>query len=162
MFNFYTHLIAERHFADSGDHAMTVKCICGNNTACTDIFCKLPVLFHNFIIDRKIIIISVNTQPDQFIARLFQLRCDNLLLKSHIYSKGNQRRRYINILECSGHTVLSSDRRKAETDLRSVCAKESSKRLAPAFRILCHSAEILLESKPDLSVIPAGSDNLCH
>ena len=62
------------------------------------------------------------------------------------------------MVEGTGHTVFSSDRRQAVAHLCVVCTKKCCERLAPAVRILSHSAEIFLEGEADFAVIAAD----CH
>ena len=62
------------------------------------------------------------------------------------------------MVEGTGHTVFSSDRRQAVAHLCVVCTKKCCERLAPAVRILSHSAEVFLEGEADFAVIAAD----CH
>ena len=80
----------------------------------------------------------------------------------HIDSEGHKGRRYIDIVEGSGHGILAADGCKTVTHLCLISTEQSGKRLAPALRILCHSAEILLEGKMNLPEITAGSHYFCH
>ena len=112
---------------------------------------------HYLRINRKIIGILLDGEKYQLISHCLKLRCDDVALFCHIHGKGYQCRRYVDLVEASGHGIFSSDRRQTESDLRIVCAEQCGKRLAPALRLLAHSAEILLEGKAHLAVITAGS-----
>ena len=112
---------------------------------------------HDFIIDRQIILVFLNGKEYQLISCRFKLRCDDIFFFCHIHCKGHQCRRNINLVKGSGHGIFSSDGRKAESDLCTVCSQQCCKRLAPALRILVHSAEILLEGESYFLVISTGS-----
>ena len=141
---------------------MAVERICGYDPAGSYIFRKLPVLIHNLSVYREVISISFDPQPYELIARFLQLRSDDIFLHSHVHGKGYKGRRHIDILECPGHTVLSSDRRKPKPDLSRIGAQQSCKRLAPSLRIFGHTAEIFLECKADLPVVSARRNDLRH
>ena len=112
---------------------------------------------HYLRIDRKIIRILLDGEKYQLISHCLKLRRDDVALFCYIHGKGYQCRRYVDLVEASGHGILSSDGRQPEADLCIVRAKQCGKRLAPALRLLAHSAEILLEGKAHLAVIAAGS-----
>ena len=154
--------VTKCHLTYSTGNSMTIKCISGNDSSFLNIFMDLSILLHHFLINRKIIFISLNLKPYKLISCFFQFRCDDILLQCHIDCKRYQRRRNINILECSGHTVLTSDWRKTKSDLCRIGSEQCSKRLAPSLRIFGHSAEILLECKTDLTIISTGCHDLCN
>src|SRR5699024_11440510 len=131
-----------------------------NNVYILNILAELAVLIHCLAVNREAVLVFLNPKPYKLIACCFEFRCNNVSNLRNVHSKGNQCRRYIDILEGSGHTVLSSDGWKSVCDLCAVCTKECRKRLTPAFRIFCHSAEILLECEADFPVISAGSYDL--
>ena len=101
--------VTKCHLTYSTGNSMTIKCISGNDSSFLNIFMDLSILLHHFLINRKIIFISLNLKPYKLISRFFQFRCDDILLQCHIDRKRYQCRRNINILECTGHTVLTSD-----------------------------------------------------
>ena len=166
VLDFGTHTVTKCHLADCCCNSMTIQCICRYNFSALDIFHEFTVLIHYSIVNRKIILVSFDLEPYKFVSCFLKFRCNNILLKSHINSKGYKCRRYVNILECSWHTVFSSDRRKSETNLCCISTKKCCKWLAPSLWILCHSTEILLECEADLSIISTCCHNLgnwlCH
>ena len=162
VFDLYAKPVSKRHLADCCRNTVTVKRICGQDSARADIFCKFTILLHHFFVDRYVVIIGLDPQPYQLAAGLLKLRCDDVFFFCHIHGKGYQCGRHINIFESTGHTVLSSDGRQPESELCVICSKERRKRLAPSVRIFCHTAEILLEGKPDLRIISSGSHDLCN
>ena len=123
---------------------------------------QFSVLIHSCCIIRQIIAVFWQTDPYQFASCFFQFRCDNILFLSHIYRKGNQCRRNINIVEGSGHTVLSTDRWKAKSHLCRICTEQRCKWLAPALRILCHTTEVFLEGETDLRVVSTVCYDTCN
>ena len=162
VFNLHTQLITECHLADCCCDTMTIQCVSGKHFAIQDILMQFSVLIHSCCIIRQIIAVFRQTDPYQFTSCLFQFRCDNILFLSHIYRKGNQCRRNINIVEGSGHTVLSTDRWKAKSHLCRICTEQRCKGLTPTFRILCHSAEVFLEGETDLGVISTVRYDACN
>ena len=113
------------------------------------------VKLHHLFIFRKIVAVRRNMDPYQLVSGFFQFRSNHIFQFRHIHGKRYQSRRNVDIIEGSGHTVFSADGRKSESHLRIVCAQQSRKRLAPAGRILAHSAEVLLEGKADFAEITA-------
>ena len=93
-------------------------------------------------------------------ACLLKLRSDDVLLIGNIHGKGYQCWRNVNLIEGSGHAVLSADGWKSEAQLSLVCSKQSGERLAPAGGLLRHPAEVLLEGKTDLLIVTACGHNL--
>ena len=78
----------------------------------------------------------------------------------NIHGKGYQCWRNVNLIEGSGHAVLSADGWKSEAQLSLVCSKQSRERLAPAGGLLRHPAEVLLEGKTDLLIVTACGHDL--
>ena len=156
----HAHLIAECHAADRSDHAVAVRYVSGHDASGTDVFREFCILFHDLIVLRKVILISFDTEPYKLIAGFFQFRRNDLIVMGHIHGKGYQGRRHVDILERSGHTVLSADGRQAVADLCGVGAEQGRERLAPALRIFGHPAEIFLECEPDAVEISACSHDL--
>ena len=110
----------------------------------------LCILIEQRIIVRKIILIFRYTEPHDSVSGFLELRRDDIAELSHVHGEGHQRRRNIDLVECTGHTVLASDGRQAESQLCRVCSEECRDRLAPCGRLLRHPAEIFLEGKADL------------
>ena len=79
-----------------------------------------------------------------------------MLPLSDIHRKWYKRRRHVNFIKSPGHGILASNGRQTKAHLRRISAQQSRKRLAPAGRFAAHSAEIFLESKPDMAKIPAA------
>src|SRR5699024_484630 len=157
MLDLHAEAVSKGHLGYSGGNTVTVKGVRGKYIALLHILVNFAVLLHDPRIIRKIICVSGGSQPYKFASRLLEFRSDHILKLSCIHRKGYQRRRNVDLVKRTGHTVLASDRGKAESDLRRVRAKQSRKRLAPALRILRHTAEVFLESKTDLAVVSSGS-----
>ena len=111
------------------------------------------------IINRNIIFVTVKPELNQFVSCFLKLRSHHMLSFCHIDRKGNKGRRYINFIEGTGHTVFTANGGKSESKLCIVCAKQCCKRLAPAFRIGSHSAEVFLKGKAYLTEIPTACYN---
>ena len=111
------------------------------------------------IINRNIIFVTVKPELNQFISCFLKLRCHHMLSFRYIDCKGNKGWRYINFIEGTGHTVFTANGRKSESKLCIVCTKQCCKRLAPAFRIGGHSAEVFLEGKAYLMEITTACYN---
>src|SRR5699024_12114911 len=133
----------------------------GNNVSILNILAELAVLIHYLAVNREAVLVFLNPKPYKLIACCFEFRCNNVSNLRNVHSKGNQCRRYIDILEGSGHTVLSSYGWKSVSDLCAGCTKECRNRLTPAFRIFCHSASILLGCYGDFAAVSPGSYFLC-
>ena len=162
MFQFHTKSVSECHFTYSRRNSVAIQCICGNDLSTVDVIREFTVLLHDLCIYRKIVLISLDLHPDDLVARFFEFRCDDLVFRRHIHGKRHQCRRNVYILERSGHTVFSADRRQTKSDLCIICAEKRCKRLTPSIRIFCHTTEILLECKADLPIISAGCYDLCN
>ena len=67
----------------------------------------------------------------ELVAFILEFRRDHLACVHCSDTESHEHRRYVDVLECSAHRVLSSDRRKAELHLHLECAEKSRKRLAP-------------------------------
>ena len=65
------------------------------------------------------------------VAFIFEFRRDHLLCIDSSDTERHEHRRHVDVLECSAHRVLTSDRRKAELNLHLEGTHESRKRLAP-------------------------------
>ena len=72
---------------------------------------------HYLRIDRKIIRILLDGEKYQLISHCLKLRRDDVALFCYIHGKGYQCRRYVDLVEASGHGLLSSDGRQPEADL---------------------------------------------
>ena len=107
-------------------------------------------------------VILLDPEKYQLISRRLKLGCDDILVFCNIYRKGYKCRRNIYIVEGSGHGILSSDGRKPESDLGIISPQKRRKRLAPAFGIRCHPAEVLLECKSYLGSISSACHDPCH
>ena len=81
------------------------------------------------------------------------LRCD---------CEGNQRGRYVHIVERAGHGVLAADSCQTQVLLCGVCAQQRGERLAEALRVLAETLEILLEGEVSGLKVTARCDQLCH
>ena len=135
---------------------MAIQRIGGKHTAFLHILVQLIILIHDAGVIRQRILVPGSAQPDQFVSGLFQLRCDHVFLLCHIHSKGNQRRRNIDLIEGSGHAVLASDGRKAEAKLGRISSQQRCERLTPTGGLLAHPAEVFLEGETDPMEISAS------
>ena len=123
---------------------------------------NLAVQFHNCLIYRNIKIVFLDCKANKLVACFLQFRSHDIAMLCNIYCKGYQCRRYIDIIEGTGHTVLTTDGRQSEADLCIISTKQCCKRLAPTLRIGGHSAEVLLEGETNLAVVTAGCYDLSH
>ena len=162
MLHLHTKLITKSHLAHCRNDSISIQCISGHNLACFYIFEEFSILITCFLVIRQIIFVTAKLHQNDLIACFLELRCNDMFIACNIYCKGYQSRRYVNIIECTGHTVLSSDGRQSESKLCTVCTKKCCKRLTPTMRIFCHSAEVFLEGKTDLAVISTGRHDSCH
>ena len=162
VLNLNAQLITKGHLADSGCQTGTVQSVSGNNPSCLYVLEEAAIQALDLLIIRQFVSVSVNLNQNQLIACFFQLRRNDGLIAGHIHCKGYQCGRYVDLIEGTGHTVLSSDGGQSEAQLRAVRAKERCKGLAPAMRILGHSAEVLLEAETDLAVIAACRHDSRH
>ena len=158
--------VAEGHLCDGRGDAVGIHRISGCHGAGAHKLRHFLIEFQNIRIIRDVVLVFVDPDLHQDIALFLQLGRDHVILRGDVHRKGNQGRRDINVVEGTGHGVLAADTRDLITDLRVVCAQQCGKRLAPALRILRHSAEVLLEGKVQVLIITAGGDNfrdgLCH
>ena len=111
---------------------------------------------------RHIISISCNIKLHNLIAALLEFRCNNILLFCHIHCKGNKGCRYMDIIEGTGHGVLTADGWQSETDLCCVCTEKRAHWLAPALCILSHAFEVFLECETNFTEITACCHNLSN
>ena len=164
VLDFHAQLISKGHLADRLRQAALLQRISGNNPSRFDIIQELSVALHGPGVVRELIAILWKAHHHQLAAGLFELRGDDICRAVHIHGKGYQGGRHINLpllrVKCAGHAVLSADGGKAKAHLGAVGAEKCRKRLAPAGGIRAHSAEILLEGKADLPVIPACGRDL--
>ena len=109
-----------------------------------------------------IIFILIEPELNQGISCFLQFRSNHFLLLSNIYCKRHQCRRNINFIKCTGHTILTADRRKTISNLRIISTKQCCKRLTPTLRVRGHSAEVFLECKTDFAKVTTGCHYLCH
>ena len=158
FFQLHTHSITEGHLADRSGQTLSIQRIGRSDPSGFHILKKLAILLHYLSIFGKIVLIFFNFQQYQFISGLFQFRRNDILISIDIHRKGNQCRRHVDLIKRTGHTVLSADGGKAESHLGRICAQQCREGLTPSGGIFCHSAEVLLEGKADLPVIPAA----CH
>ena len=105
---------------------------------------EFTVLLHDLCIYRKIMELFSLSSSRRSCCPLFEFRCDDRLPSPYPRQR-HQCRRNVYILERSGHTVLSADRRQTKSDLCIICAEKRCKRLTPSLRIFCHTTEIFLE-----------------
>ena len=91
----------------------------------------------------------------QSAARFLEFGRDHPIGVGRCDSKGNQRRRHIDIHKSTGHAVLSADGRDLQFRLSGQASQQRAERLAPSLRIVAKLFKILLKGKSDFSVIPA-------
>ena len=110
MLDLHTHAIPKSHLADCRRHSMAIQSVGGNNIAILNVLVELSILIHHLSIYRQTVGVLLNPKPYKLITRCFQFRCNHIPGFRNINCKRNKGRRYIDILERTGHTVLSSDR----------------------------------------------------
>ena len=69
------------------------------------------------------------------------------------YGKGNQCRRYADIVKCSGHGIFSADRRRFKSQFRFNETKQRLHRFSPFFRMIAQTFKILLIRQPGFGMI---------
>ena len=74
--------------------------------------------------------------------------------------EGNERGRYVHIVERAAHGVLAADGREAQVLLRGVRAEQGGQRLAEALRVLAQTLEVFLEGQVCGLEIAACCDEL--
>ena len=109
VLDFYTKGITECHFGNSCSNTMAIQCIGRNNFASLNVTVEFFVLIHDSCIVWQIVLILRCTKPYQSVTCFFQFRSNNILDLCHIYCKRYQCRRYIDLIECTGHTVFTTD-----------------------------------------------------
>ena len=157
--------IAECHLADRLGHACSAAYIDREDPSGLLVFAQFGAGFKNRLIVRQKVSVFRHTDPDEGAAGFFQLRCYEVGDLGRIDREAHECRRDVDRLEGSGHRVLSSDGRKAQSDLSCIGTEKGRERLAPAGRFLRHPAEIFLEGKADLRDISARCRDLgcrCH
>ena len=65
--------------------------------------------------------------------------------------EGNERGRYVHVIERAGHGVLAADGRETQVLLRGVCAEQGGQRFAEALRVLAETLEVFLEGQVAVS-----------
>ena len=83
------------------------------------------------------------------ISALFKGIGEQLARLAYAHCKGDERGRYIQILERSAHTVLTADSAQSQIYLSMQCAQERAHGLAPPLRIGARLFEKFLQSEPD-------------
>ena len=162
MLDLYAKCVTECHLGNGCCNTMTIQCISRNDFAALDIIVKFFILIHDSCVIRQIVLIVWCTEPYQFVSCFFKFRSDDILDLRYIYCKGNECRRYVDLVESTGHTVLTSDGRKSESHLCRICTKKCGERLAPSLRIFGHAAEVFLEGEADLLVVTTCCNDSCN
>ena len=122
----------------------------------------LSIQVSHFLIHGNVKVILFNLKANQLISSLLQLRRNDVAALCDVYCKGYQSGRNVNVVEGTGHGILTTDGRKAKADLCVISAKQCCEGLAPTGRIARHSAEVLLEGKANLGEVTAICNDLCH
>ena len=166
MLDLNAQLVAERHLCHGFSQTMAFHRIRGNDSARSNLMIKLLIPIHELLINRQIILISLYMEHNNLTACLLKLRSDDVLLIGNIHGKGYQCRRNVNLIEGSGHAVLSTDGWKSESHLCCISTEKCCERLAPSLRIFCHTTEVFLECETDLLIVTTCShdsgNGLCH
>ena len=162
MLDLYTNCVTKCHLGNCCCNTVTIQCIGRNNFAVLDIIMEFFVLIHDSCVIRQIILITRCTQPYQFISCFFEFRCDHILDLSYIYGKRNKCRRYVDLIESTGHTVFAADGRKSKSHLCRICTKQCGEWLTPSLRIFCHTTEVFLECETDFLVITTCCNDSCN
>ena len=87
-----------------------------------------------------------------------KFRRQNLLCIHRCNCKGDQRRRYIQIEETTGHGVLTADRSSSQLQLCIQCTKQRCKGFSPTIRLCSQFFKELLKCQVGIMIICAG----CH
>ena len=135
--------VTERHLTDSLCNATESKCITRYNIISLYLLVNILPVSLELLYIRHIVVQRSVLDQIKLVAFVFELRRDHLLSVNGSDTESHEHRRYVDILECSAHRVLTSDRRKSELNLHLESSKECRKRLAPRLAV-CHSFEILL------------------
>ena len=108
---------------------------------------------------RQAVFIIVRLQHVQIMPCLFPLIRYNLIRLGKRYRKGNQRRRHINIIKCTGRRILSTDGSYLQLLLCFQSTQQRRIRTAPLLRCRA-AAKVLLETHPGMMAAAAGCHNL--
>ena len=162
MLDLYTKCVTKCHLGNSCCNTVAIQCIGRNNFAVLDIVMEFFVLIHDSCVIRKIVLITRCTEPYKFVSCFFEFRSDHILDLSYINCKGNKCRRYINLVKGTGHTVFTTDGRKAKSHLCRISTKECREWLTPSLWIFGHTTEVFLECEADLLVITTCSHDSCY
>ena len=120
-----TESVSERHLGGCGSGSVAVHGISRLHFSFSHELGDALIDRADIRVYRDIILVSLDIDLDQFIARFLELRGDHIADLRHIYREGYQRRGNVNIVKCSGHTVLAADTADPEAQLRVVGAEKS-------------------------------------
>ena len=95
------------------------------------------------------------------ISFLFQLLADRFRSLSGSNSKGNKRRRYMEIIKRTAHGIFAPDGTETESRLHMECTKKSSSRFSPACPV-CQFFKIFLEREVCPAPIRPHRHEACH
>ncbi len=159
-------MIAEGHLSCCGSGAVSICRIGSGNMTVADQLGHLAVKLKYILVNRYVELILVDPDLYQYISFSLQFRCDHIGKLCHVYRKGNQGRRYIYVIEGTGHGILAADAGQAVSNLGIISTQQSGEGLAPTLRILGHSAEVFLECEMQLFIVTACchdlGNRLCH
>ena len=121
---------------------------------------QLLIFIHSILIIRLIVSIPLDIKAYKLIACFLQFRCYHILIACYINSKADQSWWNINIIEGTGHRILTTNRRKSESHLHIVSTEQCGKWQTPTIWICTKSLKILLECQSYLAYITTGCCDL--
>ena len=133
---------------------------CGNRLAGGDEVCDLvPDVLHGDVVRRAVLIVRRVEEVDRM-AGFLELGRDQTGSVLRRDSEGNERGRYVHVIERAAHGVLAADGREAQVLLRVIRAEQGGQRLAEALRVLAQTLEVFLKGQVCGLEIAACCDEL--
>ena len=150
-------LIAESHLRGSHSDTAVSYGFHGRNISFLHFLVQEIGMQLEYVKVRHSRLILGHPEKHEGISCLFQLLADRFRSLSGSNSKGNKRRRYMEIIKRTAHGIFAPDGTKTESRLHMECTKKSSSRFSPACPV-CQFFKIFLERE----VCPAPIRSHCH
>ena len=152
--------VAEAHLGNTFCHAAVVDDPAGTNAAGGDHCFDLVECGTNALEAGDTVFVSFRTEHHDLVASLLEFGGNHLVCLGGGNSKGYQRRRNIDVLERTGHGVLTADRAAGQFQLCLECTQQGSHGLAPTLGIILGTLEVFLECQPAVVPAAAGCNDL--
>ena len=138
-----TNLVTERHLSHCLSYTTKADCVCRNDIATVNLLGNHLEVSLQLLSVWSPICIRIVLNQVQAIASLLELRADSLACIECCDTERNEGWRYVDILECSAHRVLTTNRRQLKRLLHADSTEQCRHWLAPRTSI-CHTLEVLL------------------